>query len=117
MIHQFEGKAEKSSSDIREINHQDHAPLVLPIGSDPKYIKISRQVVLKMMCEAPLLICTQAPGLIVIVLCEKEVKNHASTMAKGIMNVYLCQPFCIIIFNIGKVDVQLPEYQKLSDLT
>lgn len=68
MTHEAQSAVEKSRSDTCQEQGKDLILSVAPIQSDPTSIPAARQVVLKAMCEMPVLVCSQAAGLIEIIL-------------------------------------------------
>lgn len=66
------------------------------------------------MCETPVLVSTQAAGLIKVILREKVAKSHARMTAKGIMDIYPGRSFHITVTNFGKIDVHLPKHQNVG---
>lgn len=52
MVHKAESEAERSTSDIRQTNDQDLVLLAKPTSGEPRYIKVTRQVVLKEIYES-----------------------------------------------------------------
>lgn len=62
------------------------------------------------MCETFVLVFTEVPGLIEVIIREDVTKNRASMTAKGTMNVYQGLPFYITITSFGKADVYHPNH-------
>lgn len=61
--------------------------------NNPKYITAGRQVVLKAMCEAPILVSKQAARLIEVIFYRCMAKDYACMMAEGTLDVYPGRPF------------------------
>lgn len=64
MLHKASSEAGKNTLDIRKFVEQDQSLLVTTTSSETKYVKVTRQVVLKVMRETLALISTQVAGLV-----------------------------------------------------
>lgn len=85
-----------------------------PSRGEPKYITVVGQVVLKVMCEIPVLFSTKSVGLIEIISHPNVAKDHGCMTTKGIMDGYPARPFYITIANLNPAGVHLPKHQKLA---
>lgn len=59
MEHEARSELEKNRSDIRQIKDHNWALLVTNTSTKPKDITVARQVVLRAMCETPVLLSSQ----------------------------------------------------------
>lgn len=78
MLHETRSVARKVKSDTREEDEENVALLVVSIGCEPTYKTVARQVVLKAMCETPVLVCTQAAALTKVDPYEDGAKDMLS---------------------------------------
>lgn len=86
----------------------------MPSRCKPKYIKASRQVVLKPMSETSVLVSTLAACLIEVAFHEKVAKNNASMTGNAIIDCYRGFTPFLTISKFDKVEVNLPKHQKVG---
>lgn len=117
MVQEAGSAAENDKSDTLQKVTERLALLVTPIRCDSKYITVARQVVLKVLCETPVLISTQVAGVREAIPQENVNKNHACMTAKGFMDINPGRLFNITIATFDKIDVNLHKEQKVGKLT
>lgn len=68
------------------------------------------------MFETSNLVSIQAAGPINVIHHANVARIHACMTAKDVMDDYRDRPFYVIIANLGVANVQLPKYQKVSEV-
>lgn len=111
IINETRISAEKNKSHKRQNFEEDVALFVTPAWGDHKNIAVSGQIVLKAMCETPVLVFTKSVSIIEANICQNVARNPTCLRAKGIMSVYQCCPFHITIAKIGKIDVHISKHK------
>lgn len=87
-VHKARNEAEMDRSDPCQGDEASLAMFVTSIGCETKYIAVARQVVLKAMCETPVLVSIQATALVYVRPIKTCPKKYACMTAKGIVNAY-----------------------------
>lgn len=116
MAHKNWSAAQKSKPDICQYITGDSAMLVMFIQRERRIVTEGHQIVLKAMCETPMLVSRQVAGLKEVLSHENVAETHACMTTKEIMNVYPGHQFYIPITNFGEVRVNLPKKQIVTEV-
>lgn len=88
IVYKARSEPEIEKLDSHQNVESDLALLVTASGGEPKYITVVRQVVLRAVCETPVIVSTQVACILEVILHRSVANNHLRKMAKGIMYIY-----------------------------
>lgn len=94
-------KAGIASKNYKSNTHQESterlAQFMMPTRCSHRNITAARRVVLKAMCQTPVLISIQLAGLIEMILYERVVRVHAFVGAKDVLDMKLGPHFILLL--------------------